>query len=367
MSENGESTMTGYVGEAYPGLCHFAKRRAFQDNASRGSIAGETAPMPFSDILGQEPALQTLYRALDTGHVHHAYRFEGPDGVGKEMAAFSLAQALVCERSSESARACGECSACQRALKISDEEPRVPAHPDVVLIERGLYRGRISANEATGISIEQVRRIVLERVGYRPHEGRALVFIVRDAEELTVSAANALLKTLEEPGQNTHFILLTSRPNRLLDTIRSRSLPVRFSPLPDALVATILESKGLNPEVAPIAQGSVALALELASEEAIKEREDFVAAAEGAIVARDLAAAIKFAETRRERDSLRGLLSFFAQSLAITGRARVQSAPADAERCAVRHHVVLEAMRDVERNVSPALVLESMIVRLRQA
>jgi len=321
--------------------------------------------MPFSDIQGQEPALQTLYRALDTGHVHHAYRFEGPPGVGKEMAAFSLAQALVCERAG--ARACGECSACLRALRIADDEPRVPAHPDVVLLQRGLYKGRISANEATGISIEQVRRIVLERVGYRPHEGRALVFIVRDAEELTVSAANALLKTLEEPGQNTHFILLTSRPNRLLDTIRSRSLPVRFSPLPDALVATILESKGLNPEVAPIAQGSVALALELASEEAIKEREDFVAAAEGAIVARDLAAAIKFAETRRERDSLRGLLSFFAQSLAITGRARVQSAPADAERCAVRHHVVLEAMRDVERNVSPALVLESMIVRLRQA
>src|SRR5882757_6130445 len=157
--------------------------------------------MAFADILGQEPALQTLTRALDTGHVHHAYRFEGPEGVGKEMAAFSLAQALVCVVGG--ARACGVCSACQRALKISEEEPRVPAHPDVVLVERGLYRGRISANEATGISIEQV--------GYRPHEGRALVFIVRAAEELTVSAANALLKTLEEPGRGTHFILLTSR------------------------------------------------------------------------------------------------------------------------------------------------------------
>ena len=320
--------------------------------------------MPFSEILGQRPALETLYRALDTGHVHHAYRFEGPEGVGKEMAAFSLAQALVCERGG--ARACGVCSACRRALKILDEEPRVPAHPDVVLVERGLYRGRISANEATGISIEQVRRIVLERVGYRPHEGRALVFIVRAAEELTVSAANALLKTLEEPARDTHFVLLTSRPNRLLDTIRSRTLPVRFSPLSDQLVARILEQRGLDATVAPFAQGSVALALELASAEAIKEREDFVAGAHAAIDARDLAPAVKFAEVRRERDSLRSLLSYFAQSLAIRGRESVTSAVLDAERCALRHHVVLSAMRDVERNVSPALVLESMLYHLRQ-
>ncbi|HEX7453536.1 MAG TPA: DNA polymerase III subunit [Polyangiaceae bacterium] len=320
--------------------------------------------MAFADILGQEPALQTLSRALDTGHVHHAYRFEGPPGVGKEMAAFALAQALVCELGGT--RACGTCSACQRALRLAEDDPQVPAHPDVVLLQRGLYRGRISANEATGISIEQVRRMVLERAGYRPHEGKALVFIVRDADELTVSAANALLKTLEEPGQSTYFVLLTSRPNRLLDTIRSRTMPVRFSPLPDALVAQILQSKGKDPKVAGVAQGSMAMALELASEDASKEREDFVAAAHSAIAARDLAPAVKFAETRRERDALRGLLSYFAQSLAISGRERVATHVDEAERAAHRHRVVLSAMQDVERNVSPALALESMISRLRQ-
>ena len=318
----------------------------------------------FSQILGQDPAIQTLTRALDTGHVHHAYRFEGPAGVGKEMAAFALAQALVCERAA--ARGCGECSACQRAVRISEEEPCVPAHPDVILLQRGLYRGRITANEATGISIEQVRKMVLERVGYRPHEGRARLFIVRDADELTVSAANALLKTLEEPGQGTHFVLLTSRPNRLLDTIRSRTLPVRFSPLADALVAHILETKGLDARAAALAQGSVAAALELGSADALKERDDFVAAAHAAIGARDLSLAIKFAEAKRDRDTLRGLLSHFAQALAITGREHVGARIAEAERAANRYRIVLGAMQDVERNVSPALALESMIYRLRQ-
>jgi len=318
----------------------------------------------FSHILGQEPALQTLMRALDSGHVHHAYRFEGPAGVGKELAAFALAQALVCE--APGPRACEQCGACLRCLRISEEEPHVPAHPDVILLQRGLYRGRISANETTGISIEQVRRMVISQVGYGPHEGRARVFIVRDADELTVSAANALLKTLEEPGRGTHFVLLTSRPNRLLDTIRSRTLPVRFSPLPDAVVAQLLRAKGLDPQVAVVAQGSMALALDLASEDAIKEREEFVAAAHTALSARDLAPAIKFAEARRERDSLRRLLAYFAQSLALIGREQAASQIELAERSAAQHRVVLAAMQDVDRNVSPALALESMIYRLRQ-
>ncbi len=276
----------------------------------------------------------------------------------------ALAQALVCEVGG--GKACGKCGACLRAVRLSEEEPRVPAHPDVVLLQRGLYRGRISANEATGISIEQVRRMVLSRIGYGPHEGRARVFIVRDADELTVSAANALLKTLEEPGPVTYFVLLTSRPNRLLDTIRSRTLPVRFSPLPDAVVAQILEAKGLDHKVSAVAQGSVALALDLASEDAIKEREEFVAAAHAALAARDLAPAIKFAEVRRERDSTRSLLAYFAQSLAFAGRAQASERIELAERSAEQHRVVLAAMQDVDRNVSPALALESMIYRLRQ-
>src|SRR5688572_8454452 len=118
--------------------------------------------MVFDSIVGQPTAVETLKQALARGRLHHAYRFEGPEGVGKERVAFALAQSLVC--TAGGVLGCGQCSACRRTLTLSDDEPRVPQHPDVVLIERGLYPaatlGR-SSPETTGIGVEQVRRIVL--------------------------------------------------------------------------------------------------------------------------------------------------------------------------------------------------------------
>jgi len=320
--------------------------------------------VPFAAVLGQEPAVTTLERALASGRAHHAYRFEGPPGVGKELAAFAFAQALVCERGN----GCGECSACRRAVTLSEDDPRVPQHPDVVLLGRGLYRGLLGSNsgEATGISVEQVRRIVLARVGFPPHEGRALVFIVREADEITMQAANALLKTLEEPHEKTHFVLLTSRPSRLLDTIRSRSLPVRFGPLPDRIIASILEKRGLDPSVAPLAQGSASLALELADPEEKQERDAFVQAAFNALTAPDLAPALKLAEgQKRDRDGLKAQLIFFAQAVAAQARAAIAADAKAALARAFQHRTVLEAIDALERNVQPALALEAMFVRLR--
>lgn len=323
--------------------------------------------MGFDDIEAQDTAVQTLVRALESGHVHHAYRFQGPPGVGKEMAAFALAQSLVCER--DGALLCGECSACRRAITFSGEEPRVPLHPDVVLVQRGLYPSSvISASEATGISVEQVRRMVLGRAGYPPHEGRALVFIVRDAEELTQQAANAMLKTLEEPGDRTHFVLLTSRPNRLLDTVLSRTLAVRFGPLPDDLVARILDKHGADPAVAPLSQGSASLALELAEEDAMRARREFVEGAMEAIDAPDLASAIGITDARPQgRDALKDHLAFLAHAFAARGRESVVDDPTAAERAARCYEVVLETIGQVERNVQPALALEAMVSRLRRA
>jgi len=323
----------------------------------------------FDAIEAQDPAVETLKRALRSGRVHHAYRFEGPEGVGKEKAAFALAQALVCE--APTPLACGVCSACRRAVSFTSEEPRLPLHPDVVLVQRGLYPAALlggSAGEATGISVEQIRRVVLTRAAYRSHEQRALVFIIRDADELTPSAANALLKTLEEPADRTYFVLLTSRPNRLLDTIRSRTMPVRFGPLPDAVVAKILETQGLSAAHAALAQGSASLALELADAEGMRQREQFLESALEAMEAPDLATAIRLADAKTaDRHGLRALLGFFAQSLATQARQLLPGAPESAERLAHRYDAVLQAIGDLEKNGQPVLTLEAMVTRLRRA
>lgn len=318
-------------------------------------------------ILGQETAVQTLKRALERGRVHHAYRFEGPAGVGKEAAAFALAQALLCER--PETLGCGECPACRRAVRLADEEPRVPQHPDVVLMQRGLYPPSAlgtSSRETVAIGVEQVRRLVLSRVGFAPHEGRALVFIVRDAEELSLPAANALLKTLEEPPSAVHFILLTSQPKRLLDTIRSRTLSIRFGPLPDAVVRTILERQGKSPDFARDAEGSAAVALELANEEGHEAREEFIKSAVAAIEAPALDAAIAFAGARPDdRDALLGYLAHLAQHFAVLARDRVAADAAAAEAAARRYDVILAARDAIEKNGQPALSLEAMVSRLR--
>lgn len=323
-------------------------------------------PMSFAEVLGQEPAVKTLEQALRAGKVHHAYRFEGPDGVGKGLAALLLARALLCE--APTPLACGACSACKKALTFGEEEPRLPAHPDLLIVERGLYKGVLQAAETSGISIEQIRRIVLTRIGFAPHEGQSIVCIVRAAEELTVSAANALLKTLEEPPPRTFFVLLTSKPSRLLDTIRSRTLPVRFGPLSEAVVARLLEARGLDPKLAPLAQGSMEQALSLSDTEAFAAREAFASAVLAGLEAPDLASSLAFAEKAKwERGELAALLTHLTQVLALGAREVASRAPDDARRAARRYDIVRGALADLERNVGPQLALEAMMAKLRRS
>ncbi len=327
--------------------------------------------MPFSAILGQAPAVDTLTRALRRGRVHHAYRFEGPQGVGKELAAVGLAQSLLCETPLDGL-ACRQCSACRRVVKRSEQAPNLPQHPDFLLVQRGLYAGKTLgpsvSDEKETINAPQVRKIVLERVGYPPHEGRARVFLIRDADELNVTAANALLKTLEEPPQGTHFILLTSRPNRLLDTIRSRTFAIRFAPLPDDILRTILDRSGASHATIALAGGSAARALEYADEALLAERDEFIGLFDQALAAPDLARAIAAVDVKaNQRGTLREQLGGLAAELALRARASVAGEPELAERQAAQFRQVLGAMTELERNGNNQLVIEALVTRLRRA
>jgi DNA polymerase-3 subunit delta' len=334
-------------------------------------------------VRAQETALRTIDHALTTGRVHHAYLFAGPDGVGKELAAFGLAQALVCERrggaeaglfgaaTAPQVRACGACSACARAVPRADT--RRPVHPDVVVIERGLYApqtlGRRTA-ETQDISIDQIRILVLARSAFAPHEGRAKVFIVRRAEELSVSAANALLKTLEEPGDRTHFILLSSQPEALLPTILSRTQRVRFAPLPDDVVAELLVAGGIDAaragEITRLAGGSVSAGMLLCDPEESDARERFVDSAIAATVSPGIEPVLALAESaKKDKDRLAGNVAALASALALRAAVAAREGRPEAEALATRGRFALSALEHLAANGAAQLVIEAMLMRMR--
>ena len=172
--------------------------------------------MPFSDIIGQEGPKKKIRTAVAHETIGHACLFSGDDGIGKHLMALRFAQALSCETPPSSAQpdSCGHCRACQ--------DIEAATHPDLLLIEPE----REKANPQ--IPIDRVRAIERHMI-YRPLLSARKICVIDDADRLTTSAANALLKTLEDPPDHSLFILVTSQPYRLPATVRSRCLTLRFS------------------------------------------------------------------------------------------------------------------------------------------
>ncbi|HEY4178174.1 MAG TPA: hypothetical protein VGM90_15110 [Kofleriaceae bacterium] len=165
----------------------------------------------WSSIPGQARVVANLQSAIQRNRVPHAYLFSGPKGAPLYDTALALAMALNCH----TARGvgCGECDACSKIA--------AGIHPDVVTLLR--------EGAAQIIPIESVRTQVITRIGLPPHEADTRVFIVEEATAFAPPAANALLKTLEEPPARTSFILCTTAPEQLLPTIRSRCQRIRFA------------------------------------------------------------------------------------------------------------------------------------------
>ncbi|MBX7196426.1 MAG: AAA family ATPase, partial [Sandaracinaceae bacterium] len=196
---------------------------------------------PFTTVKAQGPALATLRAAIARDKLASAYLFEGPSGTGKAKAAFALAESVI-------ARSTPEAMVGQIAHRIA-----AGAHPDVRVFSP---RSEGSRN----LQVEVVRNEVLPFAQFAPFESKSAFVIFPDADvsfpEQHPEAANAMLKTLEEPRPGVHFVLLSARPDRLLQTIRSRCQRVRFQRLPDDVLGTILEAQGV-----PEASRVVAVAL----------------------------------------------------------------------------------------------------------
>jgi len=328
--------------------------------------------MGFADIRDQDGALAALTRALVAGKVPHAYLFEGPAGVGKRLAARAWAMALNCEGGG--ADSCGACESCR---KIGAD-----VHPDVrwLTLPEGKRR----------IPIEAVREA--ERwIAVRPHEGRSKVLIVEPAEQMSDQAANALLKTLEEPRPGSFLALVTSRASSLLPTVRSRCQRLRFGPLGRETVTDILVEQGADREeaelVASLSEGSVERAAGYLGEELAGRIERVMTLAEAAASQLPLEGMAVAAGLRGDRDEVLAVLELLVVVLdevlwVATGDGAVQldrglanrfgdrlarlvdscSTARAAKSVAAAHR----AIAGIERNnMNPQLAVEGVLMALR--
>jgi DNA polymerase-3 subunit delta' len=197
------------------------------------------------------------------------------------------------------------------------------------------------------------------------------VFVVRGAEELGTSAANALLKMLEEPLPRTHFVLVSDRPERVLSTLRSRTLSVRFGPLGDSVLEKLLGARGVSPEeasqLAELAEGSMARAFALRDAESQDAESAFVDSVEGAVREPGAAGVMALSDSvKGHRDVLERNLRALSRHFAKGARAAV-SAGTDPERQAIRYGIAREALTKLTRNAAPPLVVEALVFALRRA
>ncbi|HXG56295.1 MAG TPA: DNA polymerase III subunit [Vicinamibacterales bacterium] len=223
--------------------------------------------MPFRDITGHERILGLIARAAVRGSLPPSLVFAGPSGVGKSMAAVALAQLVNClspvsvpDSTGETPDACGDCNACRKILR--------GVHPDVQWVR---------PEESASIKVDPIRGAI-GTAGYRPFEGRRRVTIIDDADRMVDNAQDSLLKTLEEPPAASIFILVTSLPEMLFPTVRSRCQRLRFGRLAPGDVARILMERheyvaADAHAAAALSDGSVGRALE-GGTDAFREARD---------------------------------------------------------------------------------------------
>jgi len=317
--------------------------------------------MPFTGILGQDRNIAVLQRSLASGKIAHAYLFEGIEGCGKGTVARAFIEAVFCGHE----EGCGTCPSCRKVA--------AGQHPDLHRLEP----------DGAFIKIDQVRELQ-RQLSLRPHEAPRKACLISTAERLNAAAANALLKTLEEPPGDALLILLTSQVGAMLPTVLSRCQVLHFPALPEETIAELLRRGGTEPEAARIAAslagGSLDQALAIGSAEALAERRSFL---ERVFTLSRTEIAPLFAtaeELSRDRELtvrlLDILLSFLRDVLILQagGNETVhddlqpliarEAQRSPRERTMVRIGHVLEAVEAIKRNVNLRLALDVLFMRL---
>jgi DNA polymerase-3 subunit delta' len=222
--------------------------------------------MSWRSIRGHDRALASLRSSARAGRFPHAFLFVGPEGIGKRTFALKLAQALLCERNAEGLL--DPCEACPGCLQVE-----AGSHPDLILAGR--------PDDKQELPIRVIRDLCAE-FGLKPARGVRKVAVVDDVDTMNDEAANAFLKTLEEPPPGAVLILIGTAAEQQLETIDSRCPVVRFDPLSADDLAGLLVDAGIAAEadeaarLAALADGSVGRSVGLADPELDRYRRDLI-------------------------------------------------------------------------------------------
>ena len=337
--------------------------------------------MPLDQVVGHRRLVTLLSRAVARNTLPPALLFAGPSGIGKQRVAVALAQAINCTDPKTAdgleRNGCGACPSCRRIGR--------GVHPDVVLLAPG---------DSGSIKIEPVRGVI-DQANFRPFEARRRVVIIDEADALVEQAQHALLKTLEEPPPASIFLLVSSLPDSLLTTVRSRCPRMRFGPLSpgevaEALVRDHRYSETKARAAAVDAEGSVGRALSAESADLVEARETATRVLRQAARANDPVSRVNTAQDlspkkgspMNERDQLAACLRIMASVLRDLGlmasraddsvlanadlRAEldVLARSYDANRSVRAYTAVDEALAALERNANAKVVADWLVLQL---
>jgi DNA polymerase-3 subunit delta' len=306
----------------------------------------------FTNIAGQKRAVNLLTAHLASGNLSHAYLLLGREGTGKEHLAKEFARYILCGSGTDD-----ECEACRKFKN--------GAHPDYIFIDG-----------ADGIKIEQIREAI-ERIGLSPVMSEKKVFLVSKAENISIEAANALLKTLEEPPADSVIILTSNSEKRLPQTVISRSQLVKLSSVSDAEITKILAKDFDKAEIESIinlAEGSIGEAKKMMlNGEALADKRKIISDINTLLSSSSLIERFKLIESYDNKKRLRDLFDLFSRAtfnsiMAFHTKRRVDLSFVIPDAVSLRRrvklaHKILNIYRNLDYNVSLRIAIEEMMVK----
>lgn len=325
--------------------------------------------MNTSNIIGHEKIKKYIAGSLKEAKMSHGYLFSGPNGIGKRLLSLGVSKTIFCKESDE--EACGNCSACHKFDSLN--------HPDIMLVEA-------DGNSIKNKQVEDMQSFIK----IKPNESEKKIVIINDAEKMTVSAQNRILKTLEEPPSYGMMFLISSRPHSLLPTIKSRCQILDFGKIEDDLIEKyLINIEDVSAEkarlISKFADGSLRIAKDIVTSEKFKEHREQVVKLSDALIKKELMKVydllIEIGDQKEDVNELLDLLNVWFRDLMFLKsfnsvdmifnldfekELREQSRLLNQNNTLIYIEMIENTKKKIASNVNCALALESCVLNIQE-